>query len=165
MKKKEVKKPELGSFKVFDLYKEIINSNSYIDYQKLLASVLLECKLGFNSKEYLEFVKMYQEGFEKKFDLVLADFVITFNVNLKYSNDILVPMLADRESSNTQAINLKTNTNEKLDHFLKVFNKYVKELLKEQNYVEIFPKIILFVSKNTNLLKVIFDQDYVVYRG
>ncbi|WFQ90059.1 DUF2714 domain-containing protein [Mycoplasma feriruminatoris] len=165
MKKKEIKKPELGSFEVFDLYKEIVNNNSYIDYQKLLASVLLECKLGFSSKEYLEFEKMYKEGFEKKFDLVLDDFVITFNVNLKYSNDILVPMLAEKENSNTEAINLKTSKNEKLNQLLKVFNKYVQQLLQEQNYVEIFPKIILFISKSTNLLKVVFDKEYLVYRG
>lgn len=108
---------------------------------------------------------MYKEGFEKKFDLVLDDFVITFNVNLKYSNDILVPMLAEKENSNTEAINLKTSKNEKLNQLLKVFNKYVQQLLQEQNYVEIFPKIILFISKSTNLLKVVFDKEYVVYRG
>ncbi|SRX64358.1 MSC_0623 family F1-like ATPase-associated protein [Mycoplasma mycoides] len=119
------------SFIVFDLYKKIVNANNYIDYQKLLATVLLENQIGFDSKVYKE----------------------------------LVPMLSETESSNTEAINLKTSNDEQYQKFLTTYNNYFISLIKQGFCVEIFPNVILFKSKNTDHLKIVFDKTKVLTRG
>ncbi|ABC01736.1 DUF2714 domain-containing protein [Mycoplasma capricolum] len=153
------------SFIVFDLYEQIVNANNYIDYQKLLATVLLENQIGFDSKIYKEFENSYLLGLKNHYDLVLRDFVITFNVNLKISSDLLVPMISASESSNTDAINLKQSKNEQYNKFLNTFNDCLISLIKQDLCVEIFPKIIIFKSKNTDKLKIIFDKTKVLTRG
>ncbi|MDP4040426.1 DUF2714 domain-containing protein [Mycoplasma mycoides] len=153
------------SFMVFDLYEKIVNANNYIDYQKLLATVLLENQIGFDSKVYKEFENSYLLAFKNHFDIVLNDFVITFNVNLKISSDLLVPMLSEIESSNTEAINLKTSNNEQYQKFLTTYNNYFISLIKQGFCVEIFPNVILFKSKNTDHLKIVFDKTKVLTRG
>ncbi|WFQ91702.1 hypothetical protein MFERI14815_00306 [Mycoplasma feriruminatoris] len=153
------------SFIVFDLYNQIVNANNYIDYQKLLATVLLENQIGFDSKTYLQFLDSYLLAFKNHYDIVLNDFVITFNVNLKISSDLLVPMLSETESSNSEAINLKTSSDQEYQKFLTTFNNYFISLINQGFCVEIFPNIIIFKSKNTDKLKIVFDKTKVLTRG
>nr|WP_307929595.1 DUF2714 domain-containing protein [Mycoplasmopsis bovis] len=83
-------------FNIYNQFEEAKMSADFVDYNKLMAQVLLDCNLGFNSHEYVKFSSNFDEALSKKFDIVLEKFVITFNVNHKFSLDALVPMLKSK---------------------------------------------------------------------
>ncbi|MBZ4195668.1 DUF2714 domain-containing protein [Mycoplasma tauri] len=154
-----------GEFQIFNLYKEAINSDIFVSYEKVVASSLLESSLGFKSPEYLEFDRMYNEGISKKFDLIFDFFIVHFDVDLKINMQALVPTIKFEESSNVDGINFKSNQPGKLGDFLTKINSRIETLLEKGMYVEIFPNIVVFKSKNTNSLKIVFDSSQVLYRG
>lgn len=153
-------------FNIYNQFEEAKMSADFVDYNKLMAQVLLDCNLGFNSHEYVKFNLNFDEALSKKFDIVLEKFVITFNVNHKFSIDALVPMLKSSEDSNTEAVNFASSQEPKFNNLLKLYNKLINDLVIANNkYVELFPNIIVFRSKNTNSLKILFDASSALFRG
>ncbi|ADR25391.1 DUF2714 domain-containing protein [Mycoplasma bovis] len=153
-------------FNIYNQFEEAKMSADFVDYNKLMAQVLLDCNLGFNSHEYVKFSSNFDEALSKKFDIVLEKFVITFNVNHKFSLDALVPMLKSSEDSNTEAVNFASSQEPKFNNLLKLYNKLINDLVIANNkYVELFPNIIVFRSKNTNSLKILFDASSALFRG
>ncbi len=153
-------------FNIYNQFEEAKMSADFVDYNKLMAQVLLDCNLGFNSHEYVKFSSNFDEALSKKFDMVLEKFVITFNVNHKFSLDALVPMLKSSEDSNTEAVNFASSQEPKFNNLLKLYNKLINDLVIANNkYVELFPNIIVFMSKNTNSLKILFDASSALFRG
>ncbi|WHO13629.1 DUF2714 domain-containing protein [Mycoplasmopsis bovis] len=153
-------------FNIYNQFEEAKMSADFVDYNKLMAQVLLDCNLGFNSHEYVKFSSNFDEALSKKFDIVLEKFVITFNVNHKFSIDALVPMLKSSEDSNTEAVNFASSQEPKFNNLLKLYNKLINDLVIANNkYVELFPNIIVFRSKNTNSLKILFDASSALFRG
>ncbi|QQH34662.1 DUF2714 domain-containing protein [Mycoplasmopsis bovis] len=153
-------------FNIYNQFEEAKMSADFVDYNKLMAQVLLDCNLGFNSHEYVKFSSNFDEALSKKFDIVLEKFVITFNVNHKFSLDALVPMLKSSEDSNTEAVNFASDQEPKFNNLLKLYNKLINDLVIANNkYVELFPNIIVFRSKNTNSLKILFDASSALFRG
>ncbi|MBT1317413.1 DUF2714 domain-containing protein [Mycoplasma bovis] len=153
-------------FNIYNQFEEAKMSADFVDYNKLMAQVLLDCNLGFNSHEYVKFSSNFDEALSRKFDIVLEKFVITFNVNHKFSLDALVPMLKSSEDSNTEAVNFASSQEPKFNNLLKLYNKLINDLVIANNkYVELFPNIIVFRSKNTNLLKILFDASSALFRG
>lgn len=152
-------------FNIYNQYEVARQDANFVDCNKLMAQVLLECNLGFNSKEYVKFSEMFNEALDKKYDIVLANFVISFNVNHKFSADALVPVLKTNEDSNTEAFNFVSSKETKFNILLGLYNKYVYELITSGNYVELFPNIIVFKSKNTNSHKILFDAKSILLRG
>ncbi|UOE63687.1 DUF2714 domain-containing protein [Mycoplasmopsis bovis] len=153
-------------FNIYNQFEEAKMSADFVDYNKLMAQVLLDCNLGFNSHEYVKFSSNFDEALSKKFDIVLEKFVITFNVNHKFSLEALVPMLKSSEDSNTEAVNFASSQEPKFNNLLKLYNKLINDLVIANNkYVELFPNIIVFRSKNTNSLKILFDASSALFRG
>ncbi|TKA59395.1 hypothetical protein MBOVa_2780 [Mycoplasmopsis bovis 8790] len=152
-------------FNIYNQFEEAKMSADFVDYNKLMAQVLLDCNLGFNSQEYVKFNSNFDEALSKKFDIVLEKFVITFNVNPKFSLDALVPMLKSSEDSNTEAVNFASSQEPKFSNLLKLYNKLINDLIISNKYVELFPNIIVFRSKSTNSLKILFDASSVLFRG
>lgn len=74
--------------------------------------MLLECNFGFSLDEYVKFGKMFDEVFVKKYDIVLEKFVISFNVNFKFSIDVLVLVLKVNEDFNIEVFNFKSVNDE-----------------------------------------------------
>ena len=95
----------------------------------------------------------------KKYDLVYKDFVITYNLNPKFGLNNLVPMLNTYESSNNEAINLKSSSNRMMNKFLTNLNAEINNLLLTKYYVEVIPETILYTSDNTNELKLLFSEN------
>ncbi len=152
-------------FIIYNQFEEAKMSADFVDYNKLMAQVLLDCNLGFNSHEYVKFSSNFDEALSKKFDMVLEKFIITFNVNHKFSLDALVPMLKSSEDSNTEAVNFASSQEPKFNNLLKLYNKLINDLIFANKYVELFPNIIVFRSKNTNSLKILFDASSALFRG
>ncbi|AGJ90820.1 DUF2714 domain-containing protein [Mycoplasma putrefaciens] len=163
--KKNHQNQNLTSFDLFSLFNQLTNSQDYISYKKLIASVLLKANLGFSSEQYHQFEKMTEQALKNKYDLLLNDFVISFNVDLKYGFNILVPVLISQESTNNEAISFVSHTDLKLNNFLKIFNLFITKLVDQNKIVEIFPSILIYRSKNTQSLKIAFDDKYLAVRG
>ncbi|UUD37032.1 Protein of uncharacterised function (DUF2714) [Mycoplasmopsis californica] len=162
---KKANKITKQEFNFFNLYEEAIDSQKFISYEKFIASVLLESKLGFSSNEYLTFEKTFNEAINKKFDLLFEHFVLHFDVNLRFSSDALVPTIVSNESASVEAINLRSNADQKINLFLQNYNSLLYDLIRAGNYVEILPKIVIYVSENTRAIKILFDKSSVLYRG
>lgn len=127
--------------------------------------MLLECNFGFSLDEYVKFGKMFDEVFVKKYDIVLEKFVISFNVNFKFSVDVLVFVLKVNEDFNIEVFNFKSVNDEKFNKLLNFYNKLVNDLILVDKYVELFFNIIVFRVKNIKLFKVFFDVKSVLFRG
>lgn len=127
--------------------------------------MLLECNFGFSLDEYVKFGKMFDEVFVKKYDIVLEKFVISFNVNFKFSVDVLVFVLKVNEDFNIEVFNFKSVNDEKFNKLLNFYNKLVNDLILVDKYVELFFNIIVFRFKNIKLFKVFFDVKSVLFRG
>nr|WP_318033794.1 DUF2714 domain-containing protein [Mycoplasmopsis bovis] len=93
-----------------------------------MAQVLLECNLGFNSKEYVKFSEMFNEALDKKYDIVLANFVISFNVNHKFS-----------KLENLKRIEQKVNNDK---------NILLIDIMKKNRLLSFYVKNALLVSKD-----------------
>ena len=149
-------------FNVFGEYNEIISKPNFIDFNQLMTSILFKNNLGFESKIYLDLLESFNIGIEKKYDFIYENFIITFNINLKYGTKMLVPMIANLESSNNNAINLKPKTeNEQVNKVLIDLNSEINKSLSAGNSVEIMPNVVVYLAESTNQLKLVFNLDVV----
>ncbi|AZZ65716.1 DUF2714 domain-containing protein [Metamycoplasma phocicerebrale] len=161
MKKNKKISPEL--FDVYTDYKDSQKKENLTTYNQLVASALFKNNLGFKSELYLKFLDLLNEALKKRHDMVFEDFVVTFNINPKFSQNILVPMISNVESSNTEAINLKDSSKSEIyNQFLQDFNEEISKALNAGNYVEIIPNFLLYISPNTNQLKLLFSEEIVI---
>ncbi|TDV22869.1 uncharacterized protein DUF2714 [Mycoplasmopsis mustelae] len=192
MSKKEIKETQ----QLLDLYhdyKYIKNSQFYVSNKKFFASVLLKLNSSFNSEEYKEFNAKLNNALAKHQDLLFDLFVITFNLNLKYSQKLLIPMLTKNQSSNNYAevftTDLKPKTETEVDFYnleqsesdstteitlnsdllpqshnqkyidlVNMINQQLLELLQKGYAVELIPNTLIFVSKQSQTLKIFFDK-------
>ncbi|QSF13619.1 DUF2714 domain-containing protein [Mycoplasma sp. Mirounga ES2805-ORL] len=161
-KNKNTKLDKTNLFDVYKHYKEIKEDPFFISFDKLTASVLIKSQLGFDSKVFNDFEKQIQKAINNKYEILFRNFVISFNVNLKFSADILVPIVTSKLSSNSETINFKSSNEISKDNFLSIYNEIIYQLLKQGNYLEVLPNLIVHLSKSTNSLKVSFSEQWVM---
>lgn len=162
---KKSKKITKSEFQFFNLYEEAINSPKFVDFEKLIASVLLVSNLGFETPEYKLFEQIFQEAFSKKFDILFDFFILHFDKNLKFSDDALVPTITFVEDSNVETFNLKNSVNPKMNLFLEKYNQMIHKLLTVGHFLEILPKVVIYISEHTKNIKILFDKQSVLYKG
>ncbi len=150
--------PTTNYFDVFNTYKEKKASVDLITYEELMASVLFDNKLGFESEVYLDFVKKFTLAFEKKLDIWFENFIINFNLNLKFSTTIMIPILVTKANSTTDAINFRNDQNPVYNNFLISYNQKIKKLLLQNHPVQILPHLILFKSNLNGSLALVFSE-------
>ncbi|UWD33872.1 MSC_0623 family F1-like ATPase-associated protein [Mesomycoplasma molare] len=162
-RKKETKENPL-LFPFYDIYKnfnETIKKENFISYERLMSSVLIKVGLGFESKEYKEYKKKIQSSISKKEDIKFEFTIISFNVDRKFGDKFLVPIVNDKISSNVDSIDLTKSKEENENNMLKILNEDVLSLIKEGKYIEIFEGLILFHSKQANSLKLFFKEEFI----
>ncbi|QJR44182.1 DUF2714 domain-containing protein [Mycoplasma miroungirhinis] len=160
LKKQQIKE-EINTFDLYKDYTNIIESDNFITFEQLSATILLKMGLGFNSPIYVEFVEKFKKALTNKWDLLFKNFVITFNINLKFSNDVLIPMITTTEQSSNTTLNFYQDKNEEFNKFLILFNNELTNLLDKNFSVEIFYELAIFKSKETNNLKLLFSKENV----
>lgn len=160
---KKNKEQEKQLFDAYHAYDDARAQDAFIKYDKLIASVLLKNNISFNSEIYTKFIDKMTMAIKKHYDLLFRDFVITFNVNPRFGADLLIPMIATNESSNNEAINFRESLtgDAKFSQFLYDLNNEIVRLLNQKQYIEIYPNIILYVSPNTEHLKLLFSKEVV----
>ncbi|MEX1816470.1 DUF2714 domain-containing protein [Metamycoplasma hominis] len=160
MKKKD-NNPLLSYFDVFKEYKEHESSQDLITFDEMISTVLFNNNLGFNSPIYLGFISKIDLAFKNKYDILLKDFNITFNLNLKFSQEVLVPIITTKNYSANNAIDLTTSSDIKYQEFLNSYNAEIKKLLALKKSIKIFPHVILFHSELKNDLVLLFSEKVV----
>ncbi|MCU4117254.1 DUF2714 domain-containing protein [Mycoplasma zalophi] len=164
MKLKINKKEPVQNKKNIDLfkdYKEIIKNEEFISFEQLSAEILIKMGLGFESNIYKEFVEKYKIALENKWDMLFKNFIISFNINLKFSSDVLSPLLINEEQSAHRTINFMSAEDNTLNNFLTLFNDELTKLIEKNFIVEIFPELAIFKSKETSNLKLLFSEKVV----
>ncbi|QJB71539.1 MSC_0623 family F1-like ATPase-associated protein [Mycoplasma sp. 1654_15] len=151
---------------VFDLYKEYQlkrEDNNFISFNQLYSSVLLKISAGFSSEVYKNFEKKYQNALKKKTNLDFANFAISFNLDLKYSQNLLVPILIHKGNSNNLVENFVTSTNLVEQRFYTFLNNQVNQYLLENKILELLPGLLIFrsSSSNTSTLRTLFSKDFI----
>ncbi|MBN4089647.1 DUF2714 domain-containing protein [Mycoplasma enhydrae] len=160
---KKNKKISQELFDVYAEYKEAKTKENLTTYNQLVTSALFKNNLGFQSELYLRFLDLLNEAMNKKYDIVFEKFVVTFNLNLKFSQTVMVPMISNVESSNTEAVNFKDSTkSDTYNQFLLDLNEEIAKALNAGHYVEIIPEILIYISPNTNEIKLLFSENIVV---
>ncbi|QKT05373.1 DUF2714 domain-containing protein [Mycoplasma sp. OR1901] len=160
--KKKQTQEEKQLFDLYSNYKEKVNSPKYLSNKKIMATVLLKNNLGFNSKEYKEFSNNLDLAIKNKHDIIFKDFVINFNLNLKFSSNVLVPNIVNKESSNDYSLNLTKSSNPVVQRLYDLLNSEIDSLLKNGFVLEILPNTAFFLDANSQQLKVFFDKKIVV---
>ncbi|WP_051622782.1 MSC_0623 family F1-like ATPase-associated protein [Mycoplasmopsis primatum] len=145
-------------FNVFQEFEDAKNNTDLISYDKLISYVLFKNNLGFNSSSYKKFYSEMQNALLNKTDILYRNFILTFNVNPKFSINTLVPMLSEKLSSNNNAINLSTSKDLTYNAFLESLNNEISQNLSLYRYVEIFHNLIIYKSQTTGQLIILFDK-------
>ncbi|WP_373435673.1 MSC_0623 family F1-like ATPase-associated protein [Metamycoplasma equirhinis] len=149
--------------KTFDFYKEfekIKTEPNFISFDKFMATVLLKVDTNFESSIYKKFNSAFEEAFLNKYEMKFEKFVITFNINLKFSEKTLVPMLSKMDTSNTQTLNFTTAKEPEYNTFLKALNEVFATLLAQNFIIELLPDLIIFNSEHINSTKLFFGEKW-----
>lgn len=147
-------------FNVFSEFENAKLSPNFVSYDKFISSVLLKNSAGFNSNIYKQYDSNFKKALENKYNIMFENIIITFNINPKYSSDILVPMITKFEPSNNETISFKNlNFVTEYTKFLKILNDEITKILSLNKYLEIYPNVIIFVSQNTKSTKILFNKN------
>lgn len=159
--KRKATPEEQALFNLYSDYESLSKGPEFISFSKFFASVLLKINTGFQSKEFKHFENEIKQAFETKRDLIFKDFVINFNVVLKFSTSVLVPTISTSESSNDLSFVFTKSQDPNYQILLDAINQKLKQLLEAHYRVELFPNTILFIDKKTSSLKILFDKSIV----
>ncbi|VEU75722.1 Protein of uncharacterised function (DUF2714) [Mycoplasmopsis maculosa] len=163
MKKDNIKNnsDSIEFFDMYSYYEKAKNSNTIINFEKLIATVLFKNKIGFESEAYNLFVSNIIDTKKNREDFIFENFVISFDVQQKFALDALVPSLKANESNYVNAFDLTKSDEKELNEFLKTYNETINEWLLKSWFVEIMPGIIMYISKNTNKYKLLFSKNWI----
>ncbi|WP_029905599.1 MSC_0623 family F1-like ATPase-associated protein [Mycoplasmopsis opalescens] len=145
----------------FSAYEKIRSNDKFISYDKLISSVLFSSQNGYDSAVLEKFNSAFTIYQNDKIQLIFKSFILGYEINNFYAIDKLVPSINTSEKSQIASINLAINEEEKYNNFLTIYNKYILELINNGLFVEIFHGLIIYVSDQTNNIKVLFSKDYV----
>lgn len=141
-------------------YYEIIKKDNFISIQALIATTLLDCNLDFNHEVKKNFLNKIEESYKNKLEMVYEDFVISWNKNLRFSATKNIPVIRKEESSNIESKNFKNDEDPIFNQFLiRLNNLIVLYLNEEKRYVEVANGIIVFLSRETENLKIAFNEE------
>ncbi|SYV97580.1 MSC_0623 family F1-like ATPase-associated protein [Mycoplasmopsis edwardii] len=151
---------------IFDLYKNynnLINENKdkLISFETLMSKPLLVNNLGFSSNEFNIIKNRISEAIDNKYNLIFDEFTITFNLNLKYSQSVMIPMIANELSlSDNYSINFSSSDDYEVHKLLRGLNDEIGNFLHKGYFLEIIPNTILFYESDS--LKLFFSKDLTV---
>ncbi|WP_412031331.1 MSC_0623 family F1-like ATPase-associated protein [Metamycoplasma buccale] len=148
----------------FSDYDNLVKKENFIAYDKVLASILLKNNSSFDSDLYKEFYNAVTHSIKNKLPIIFNKFSINFDMNLKFSTITRVPKLILSDDVNVVAseseegANLKSSTDVMYNKFLATLNDEIITLIAKNYIVEILPNIIMFMSENTESLKLFFAK-------
>lgn len=162
--KKELKKLKLtNELQIFNLnsqYQKLKSSSNFVSFGQLSSSVLLAMGLGLNSEPYQAFIQAINNAVKEKHNLVFNNFIISFALDPKFSNEFLSPLIIKEEPTTSESLNLRiSGKSAQLSSFLQRYNYELFKLLDAKFYVEVIPSIIVYISPETKTYKLFFNHE------
>ncbi|QZX49124.1 DUF2714 domain-containing protein [Mycoplasma sp. E35C] len=142
-------------------YISIVQSPDFVEFAQLFNTTLLQTNTPEESPEAVEFLEKMKVAIMNRYQIIFDDLVISWTRNVRFSWNKLVPVVVSAESSQTDSINLtsKVSDNPELKKLTERFNLLLNnQLFEEHKIVEVIDGIVVYISKETNQLKVVFSQ-------
>ncbi|VEU58913.1 MSC_0623 family F1-like ATPase-associated protein [Mycoplasmopsis gallinacea] len=136
-------------------------ADKFISNEAFINQVLIIANL--NKKDEL-WKKYYHQGYEQfinKNEIRFKNFVLTYERDLRFDLNNLVPTIKNVTNPKVITFNFANSDLEAEAALLECFNKVLVSFLEQGYNVEIFPDVILTFDKNLDKLTVLFSENFV----
>lgn len=165
LKKNKQNNLEIQLFDLFRDYDDIIKSDNFISYEKLISTSLLKANTSFKNSKIAYLDQKIAEALAKKHEIIFRNFIISYQLNTRFSLTLLLPTITTTLSSNTRTLNLSASQDIEVNGYLQILNNTIKELLNNRMCIEIFPEIVIFIDNSSNTLKLLFGKTHLATIG
>ncbi|MFV8516036.1 MSC_0623 family F1-like ATPase-associated protein [Mycoplasma sp. Z244B] len=140
---------------IFATYNEIQEDSNFIPYQIFTNQFLILNNIQKTGGLWEELVNERDEFMLHKNQIAFKDFYISWSINPRFSQEILIPVISHNFDSNTKVLSWVTAENDQIQDILTKYNEYLHDyLINNDCAVEIIPGIIVkynFDLKDFNL--------------
>ncbi|MFV8401323.1 MSC_0623 family F1-like ATPase-associated protein [Mycoplasma sp. 005V] len=140
---------------IYHTYNEIKNDESFISYEVFTNQFLILYNIKKDGGIWEELVEERNEYMARKDQIAFKDFYISWSINPRFSQNILVPVISHQFDSNTRVLSWSQADSAEINNLLVKYNDYLTFYLESNDRpVEIMPGIIIkynFDLKDYNL--------------
>ncbi|UVD81658.1 DUF2714 domain-containing protein [Mycoplasma iguanae] len=141
-------------------YYDLIQKENFISFSQLRGTLALQTNTSYKGNEFRQLSRKIKKAYEKQLDLVFRSFVISWNKNLRFSRDKIIPIISEAETTNVESVNFRKLEDQ--EDYLETYNDIIEHyLLQEKRYIEVTNGIIIYTSRETNTLKIAFSPEVV----
>ncbi|MDC4163180.1 DUF2714 domain-containing protein [Mycoplasma sp. T363T] len=161
MKNKNKKTDQIQEDLVQTNYPSLVQHKDFVEFSQLFNTSLLQTNTSENSVQAKTFIEKIKDAITNRWEIVFDDLIISWTRNARFSWSKLVPIVTTAESSQSDAVNLRSTleNDEELRILVERFNLLLNnQLFDENKIVEVVDGIIIYRSPETNQLKVVFSQ-------
>ncbi|RIV16313.1 MSC_0623 family F1-like ATPase-associated protein [Mycoplasmopsis gallopavonis] len=145
---------------IYRNFNEYKNSPELISYESFINQWLLESNYTKNDPIVVELLEQIKDYLASKNELRFQSFVISFDRNLSFSLENLVPCIKAEVNSNLKTLNLSLSDNPNKNYLLKNLNHLLNSLLLKKLAVEIYPNLIVTYNQEINKYSLFFGKEF-----
>ncbi|QMT98486.1 DUF2714 domain-containing protein [Mycoplasma tullyi] len=145
-------------------YPSLVQHHDFVEFSQLFNTALLQTNTDENSHQAKMFIEKLKHAVANHLQIIYDNFIISWTKNIRFSFTKLIPAVTTVESSQSDGVNLKSDLteNEELKILAERFNLLMNhQLFDENKIVEVVDGIIVYRSKETNQLKVVFSNEII----
>lgn len=159
-KKRNQVNTKIDFTKEYSDYYSIVGKEKFISFDAISNLALLVSSETNDSKVIAAYKERALKAYRNHRELIFKNFIISWSKTSRFGITKLVPVVTEQESSNIMATNFFEDQNDSvLNIFLTNLNELIWKYVTEKNaFVEVAEGIVVFVSAQTNKLKVVFSE-------
>ncbi|AAP57001.2 DUF2714 domain-containing protein [Mycoplasmoides gallisepticum] len=145
-------------------YPSLVQHEDFVEFSQLFNTALLQTNTDESSPQAKLFIEKLKQAVANHLQIVFDSFIISWTKNIRFSFTKLIPAVTTVESSQTDGVNLRSDLteNKHLKLLAERFNLLMNhQLFDEHKIVEVVDGIIVYRSKETNQLKVVFSKEII----
>ncbi|MFV8471510.1 MSC_0623 family F1-like ATPase-associated protein [Mycoplasma sp. B6188] len=140
---------------IYSTYNQVKTESNFISYQVFTNQFLILNNIQKHGGLWEELINERDEFMAHKNQIAYRDFFISWSINPRFSQNILVPVISHQFDSNTKVLSWAQAENDDIAAILTKYNDYLAQYLVSNDCaVEIIPDIIVkynFDLKDYNL--------------
>lgn len=146
--------------KEYSDYYSIVGKEKFISFDAISNLALLVSSESSDSKVIALYKERAIKAYKNHRELIFKHFIISWSKTSRFGITKLVPVVTEQESSNIMATNFfEDQTDPILNKFLSNLNDLIWKYVKDKKaFVEVAEGIVIFMSSQTNKLKVVFSE-------
>lgn len=158
--KKEANSTVIDNKVEFRDYYDLINHPSFVSFDALMNLTLLVSSQKAKSSMRTKYQQKVMNSYKATTELVFKNFVISWQRSSRFGSKGLVPVIAQKESSNVMASNFFADSNDsRFSSILANLNTLAWDFISNKNrFVEVVEGCIVFSDPQTRTLKVVFSE-------